>query len=144
MPVHIIKLAVGSTGIDSIKRFQATRLMDYHGHKATWISTRNRPKQEKEVLDGGSLYWVLKSKIIARQKILGFETKTDSEGKKICHFILDPELYSTAPKPFRPFQGWRYLKEEDAPEDLDNGDTITGFGEMPQEMIKDLQNMGLV
>ncbi len=144
MPMHIIKLAVGSTGLDSIERFQSTRLIEYGGQKATWISTRNRPKQEAEVLNGGSLYWVLKSKIICRQRIIGFEDKTDEEGKKYCHFILDPTLHATAPKPFRPFQGWRYFKDSDIPADLENGETITGFGEMPQDMIKDLQDMGLV
>lgn len=139
-----MKVAVGSTGVESIKRYQATRLIDYQGNKATWITTRNRPKRDDELLAGGSLYWILKGKFLAHQKILGLESDITEEGKKFCRIFLDPTFHVTAPKPQRGFQGWRYLQPENTPSDLDDGESVVGFGEIPQEMIKDLQNMGLI
>lgn len=144
MPIHLMKVAVGASNLDSIKAYQNTRLTDYNGRQVTWITTRNRPKQELDLLNGGSIYWILRNKFIGHQRIIGLESDINSEGKKFCRLFLDPELHATAPKPQQGFQGWRYLKAEDAPADLENGETITGFSEMPQEMIKDLQDMGLV
>jgi hypothetical protein len=77
------------------------------------------PKRAAEMLDGGSLYWVIKNFIIVRQRLIGFEEVKDKEGKAMCRIHLNPELIRTKPRKKRPFQGWRYLEPGDAPSDLD-------------------------
>jgi hypothetical protein len=77
------------------------------------------PKRAAEMLDGGSLYWVIKHFIIVRQRFVGFEEFKDKDGKSMCRIHLDPELVRTKPRKKRPFQGWRYLEPGDAPSDLD-------------------------
>ena len=76
------------------------------------------PKRGDELLAGGSLYWVFRGLVLARQRILGLEPRDGADGIGRCAIRLDPEVVRTAPQPRRPFQGWRYLRPEDAPRDL--------------------------
>jgi hypothetical protein len=80
--------------------------------------TRMWPRREAELLDGGSLYWVFRGLVLARQRILGLEPRRGADGIGRCAIRLDPETVRTIPQPRRPFQGWRYLRGEDAPRDL--------------------------
>jgi hypothetical protein len=79
------------------------------------------PKREAEVLDGGSLYWVVKGAILARQRITDLKEIDLGDGIRRCALILDAEVIRTEPAPRRPFQGWRYLDPTDSPRDLPKG-----------------------
>jgi hypothetical protein len=99
-----------------------------------------RPSRDKEVLDGGSLYWVIKGQISARQRLVDLEDFVDSAGVRRCALNLDDDIVAVAPRPCRAFQGWRYLKPEDAPPDL-----LAGAGaDMPEELRRELSALGLL
>jgi hypothetical protein len=83
--------------------------------------TRMFPKRVDELLDGGSLYWVIKGGVLARQRIVGLEDVLSEDGVTRCAILLAPALVETQAQPRRAFQGWRYLKDEDAPSDLEGG-----------------------
>lgn len=104
-------------------------------------TTRMVPKRGKELLDGGSLYWVIKGNIQARQHLADIRPFTDKDGIKRCDLVLEPRLILTQWQPKRAFQGWRYLKAEDAPSDLGNG---SGVASLPPELRIELANLGLL
>ena len=76
------------------------------------------PKREDELVNGGSIYWVIKGVVQARQKILKLEEVTRADGIRRCALVFDPEIIRVENALKRPFQGWRYLKPEEAPSDL--------------------------
>jgi hypothetical protein len=101
------------------------------------------PKRQDEVLDGGSLYWVIKGMIQVRQRIVGFRDGAKADGTRCCLIMLDHHLQMVRPAPRRAFQGWRYLDPADAPADL----TGTGDGEfkdLPPKMRRELVELGLL
>lgn len=118
----MIKLCVGVEGVDDLKEWQDRRAKERKAAKLApnpFHDTRMTPKRAEEMLAGGSLYWVIKHRIIVRQRLIGFEAATDKDGKAMCRIHLDPKLVRTQPRRKRPFQGWRYLEPADAPPDLD-------------------------
>ncbi len=122
MALHMIKLCVGVDTVDELQEWQVKRAKERakKGKPANpFHDTRMHPKRADEMLDGGSLYWVIKHFTIVRQRIVGFETVKDKDGKPMCRIHLDPDLVRTKPRKKRPFQGWRYLEPGDAPADLD-------------------------
>ncbi len=119
--MHLIKLCVGVHGLDELAAWQTMRLekLGLTGAPRELIHrTRHMPRAGSAVIESGSLYWVIKGAVQARQKILELREDTNAEGRPICAIVLDHELMATRPQPRRPFQGWRYLKPEDAPPDL--------------------------
>lgn len=115
--VHLIKLSVGSDSVEQIEDWQRNRSKQrIKGHY--FHLTRMWPKRETELLAGGSIYWVIKGSVQARQRILALEEVIGDDGIRRCAIVLDPALIRTATAIKRPFQGWRYLKPEDAPPDL--------------------------
>ena len=144
MSVHLLKLCVGATGIDDLREWVSARAMSaiaagLEPHSVH--TTRMTPKRRDELLDGGSLYWVINGQIRARQALLDIGNHTDHEGIERCDLILAPQVIDTVPVPRKPFQGWRYLKVEDAPRDLDFGD---GGDEMPEDLRAELAELGLL
>ncbi|MCF8509558.1 MAG: DUF1489 domain-containing protein [Hyphomonadaceae bacterium] len=122
MALHMIKLCVGAENVEDLAEWQdkCVASIAKKGTQATpWHDTRMSPKRAAEMLDGGSLYWVIKHFIIVRQRLVGFEEFKDKDGKSMCRIHLDSELIRTKPRKKRPFQGWRYLEPGDAPSDLD-------------------------
>lgn len=117
MTVHILKLCVGAEGVDDLLDWQASTRAKGPDGLPRHI-TRMMPKRSAEVLDGGSLYWVFKGQVLARQRILRLDPVTGEDGIARCAIVLDPQVARTEPQPRRPFQGWRYLKPEDAPRDM--------------------------
>lgn len=121
MTIHLQKLSVGSESIDTLRDWQKSvvrrRVKDglspHHQHV-----TRMTPKQREALLEGGSIYWVIKGLIQCRNRIIDLEEVRTSDGRKACAIMMEPDLVATVPVPRRPFQGWRYLKNEDAPADL--------------------------
>ena len=118
--VNLVKLSVGTESVDSLAIWQTMRAAERPDSLPRHV-TRMWPKREAEVLNGGSIYWVIKGSIQARQKILRFDEVIGSDGIRRCAIVLDPELIRTQSTLKRPFQGWRYLKPEDSPMDLPKG-----------------------
>jgi len=143
--LNIIKLAVGIEDFEHLSAVQQRRLADEkakRGNEARlWHRTRHAPRRAEELLDGGSMYWVIKGRVAARQRLIGFEKDTDEEGRKFCFIQLDPELVPTASRRHRAFQGWRYLKAADAPPDQPKR---SGEEDFPPEMAAELRELGLL
>jgi hypothetical protein len=146
MTVHIVKLCVGAESIEDLVAWQTSRLaMDRAaGRKPRLVHTTfQSPKRQDDVLDGGSLYWVIKGLIQVRQRITGFDVGQKQDGSPCCLLVLDPALVPVRPTPRRPFQGWRYLNADDVPPDL-KGDGRDQIAEMPAHVRKELAALGLL
>jgi hypothetical protein len=145
MTVHIVKLCVGAESIQSLAEWQASRqAMDRRAGRVPRVvhTTFQSPKRQEDVLDGGSLYWVIKGLVQVRQRITGFDSGEKADGKPCCLLVLDPVLVPVRPTPRRPFQGWRYLNADNVPPDLKDGkDEIA---EMPAHVRKELAALGLL
>lgn len=145
MSLHLVKLCVGVDDLSQLVDWQAQRLdqLRKSGHAPDlWHRTRQMPRRRDELLDGGSLYWVIKGVIQARQRILDLRAMRGDDGIGRCDIILDPSLVPTRPHPRRAFQGWRYLDGKDAPEDIDL--SSEGLERMPREMRAELLELGLI
>jgi hypothetical protein len=138
MVLHLIKLCVGADSIEDLGQWQAQRLKKTRELAHT---TRMVPKRGDEITAGGSLYWVIKGLIRVRQRVTAIQPFTDTDGIARCNLILDSTLVPVRPSPRRPFQGWRYLKFEDAPPDLPKG---ASADDMPEEMRVTLSELGLL
>ncbi len=145
MTLHLIKLCVGAESLEDLRQWVAERsltaiaagLEPHSSHV-----TRMAPKRAEELLDGGSLYWIIKGQVAARQRLLDVKTFTGGDGIGRCELILGPEVIEVAPAPRRPFQGWRYLEADAAPRDLNaSGADIEN---MPEELRRELAELGLL
>ena len=140
MALHLLKLAVGIENIGHLRAVQERRLAETG---SLCHITRFMPRRAAEVLDGGSLYWVVRNFIRVRQRLLDLRVvKNDETGGNKCAFVLDPELVLTVPVRRRPHQGWRYFEADSAPSDL--GASIDAFGDMPADMAAELRTLGLL
>ena len=141
-PLHLLKMAVGVGDIDELRRFRAARLKERGG---SWVYTRNHPRRTAEVLAGGSIYWVIRGQIRVRQLVTGFRSERDENGRAYCLIEVDPLLVATLWRPWRPFQGWRYLTPADAPPDAPGGWQMpdAAAGAMPERLIAELRSLGL-
>lgn len=147
MTVHLVKLSVGSEGVDTLKAWvdkksaanEKAGLGRVHDHV-----TRMHPRRESELLDGGSIYWVIKGVIQARQKLIGFEKRVGADGIERCAILIETPLILTEPQPRRAFQGWRYLPVEDAPADLNMRSRRGQRQGPPPELSLELAELGLL
>ena len=139
--LNIVKLSVGSENIAMLTEWQQAR-RDQLKIKYSLHITRMWPKREKELLDGGSIYWVIKGAIQLRQRLIGFDEIIGADGIRRCGFKLDPELIPTTKALRRPFQGWRYLKSEDSPSDLSTNREADD--DLPEEMQQTLARLGVL
>jgi hypothetical protein len=143
MPLHIIKLCVGCDSLSELADWQAKKLKEKRarGQKPELVHiTRMTPKRGDEILAGGSLYWVIKGQIAARQRLLAFR-EVKKNGIPHCGFVYDKELVAVVARPRRPFQGWRYLEEGDAPPDLAR---TKGAKSLPEALQRELAALGLL
>lgn len=143
MTVHLLRPAVGIRDIAHLEQVQKEHREKWKGRAVDCVYTRNAPKRQAELLDGGSLYRIIKGVITCRQEILGFEEVEDEEGKRVCRIILKTGLIRTFPQPKKPFQGWRYLEPKAAPKDLPSG-ASDDMKTISAKMAKDLNNLGLL
>ena len=146
MPLHLVKLCVGAQSIEDLAEWQAGRLAEARrrgqpGRLAH--TTYQSPKRTDDLLDGGSLYWVIKGVIQVRQKLLGFDEGTKEDGRRCCLLLLDPDIVAVRPTPRRAFQGWRYLEPADAPPDM-AADRAGDLAGMPPRMRRDLAELCLI
>jgi len=139
MPLHIGKLCVGVTETGELADFQKKRL---DRGEELFHTTRMMPRRQAEVLDGGALYWVIKGAVQVRQKITGIVPVVGEDGIRRCRLMLDSQLVATRPQPRRPFQGWRYLKADDAPADI--GPYDRNAQDLPPTMRAELVELGLL
>ena len=139
MSLHLIKLSAGCGSPETLAAWQAERLARFG---RLFHRTRMMPRRREELLDGGSIYWVIRGLVQLRQRLVGIEPFVDAEGDRATLLLLDPELVRTVPERRRAFQGWRYLTAEDAPADLAaSGDDLP---EMPARMLAELRALGLL
>jgi len=139
VPLNILKLCVGAESVED--------LTDWHAaHHHLWPPgttahvTRMWPKREDELLDGGSIYWVIKGTVLARQRVLRLEQRIGHDGIRRCALILDAQVIRTEPAPRRPFQGWRYLNPDESPRDLTTRSTDDT---LPPALAQALADIGL-
>ena len=139
MPVHLKKLSVGSESLASMRQWQEMRMKA--GFELMHV-TRNTPRRAEEVLDGGSIYWVIKGVMCARQPIIELRSMQRADGRPACGIVLAPEIVAVEPTRVRIFQGWRYLEAKDAPVDLPMA--ADGDEAMPPELVAELRELGLL
>jgi hypothetical protein len=145
MGLHLIKLCVGADSIRDLQEWIEERLAEKrrkrqpveHVH-----TTRMMPTRTEELLDGGSLYWVIRGEIACRQKLADIREFNDKEGIRRCRLVLDPKVVPVVPRPRGPFQGWRYLPAKEAPTDL--GRSGKGLTKLPEAMRRELRELGLL
>ncbi len=144
-PLHLVKLAVGCDSVSQLKEWvrermrqaKAKGLPQRHVH-----ITRMSPKRPDELLNGGSLYWVIKGQVACRERLVGIESFRDKDGIARCRLMMEPKIIAVSPRPMRPFQGWRYLPGKDAPPDL--GKAGASIAAMPEAMQRELRELGLL
>lgn len=129
--LHLTKVAVGAASLDILRERVAARA---HGDEV-FITTRFRPTRHGELI-GGSIYWIIKHRLVARQVILGFD---DDDGR--CAIRLDARVIPVRPQPRRAHQGWRYLDAKDAPADFEDGEALA---ELPPELVRELAELALL
>ncbi len=139
--VNLIKLSVGTESIEDLMHWQRHRSKQVAGGQY-YHQTRMWPKRVEEILNGGSIYWVIKGEIAARQRVLRFDEKFGEDGIRRCGIVLDPEVIPTVTALRRPFQGWRYLAVEDAPADLPKGRSKED--PLPVELNRALAEIGVI
>jgi hypothetical protein len=147
MTLHLIKLCVGAASIEDLAHWQAGRIAALKRSGADprlFHTTRMRPKRQDDLIDGGSLYWVIKGVVLVRQGILGFGDGNKPDGTPCCLVYLDPELVPVRPVPKRAFQGWRYLHPDEAPPDLTSCTSGDAIAAMPAGMRRALAELGLI
>jgi hypothetical protein len=145
MPLHLIKLCVGCDSVADLEDWVQQKLKEKkkRGQKPEHIhTTRMMPKRADELIDGGSLIWVIRGQITCRERILAIRPTTGKDGIKRCQVVLDGKLVLVEPRPRSAFQGWRYLDGKDAPRDLARA--APGAFRMPEQMRRELRELGLL
>ena len=139
----MLKLSVGTDTIQDLEGWIAEKRRSAAGSDREHIhTTRMVPKRRDPMLDGGSLFWVIRGQLACRQRFLDVRPFTDREGIGRCHLVLEPRVVPVLPRPCRPFQGWRYLADEDAPEDIGSGQE--GLAALPEALRRELVELGLL
>jgi hypothetical protein len=133
VPLHLTKVAVGCASLEALQNRIARRVS---GEGVVRVPTRMRPKRMAELI-GGSLHWIVKHRIVARQEILRFEDRIDGRIDIVC----SADLQLVPAKPKRAHQGWRYLEEDDAPTGESDG---TGLSDLPPRLYGKLAALALV
>lgn len=145
MTLHLVKLCVGVGSVEELAAWQQGRMQAQRRAGETprlFHATFQTPKRQTDLMDGGSLYWVIKGAIQARQALTGFDEGHRADGSRCCLILLDPELVAVRPVPRRAFQGWRYLDATDAPADL--GPPGKELSAMPPELRRELAELCLL
>ena len=137
--LHLIKLSVGTESVESLAVWQASSRSQGPDGLSRHV-TRMWPKRAAELLDGGSIYWVIKGAIQVRQRILRLDEVDNGDGIRRCAIVLDPELIRTTTALRRPFQGWRYLDGRTAPVDLPRG---RANADLPPTLLAALSEIGV-
>lgn len=139
--LHLTKLAVGARDIDEVRAWQAERA---RSNPPLRHRTRNAPRRRSDVLDGGSMYWVINGSMLARQRILDIIDDRRDDNTPCTGLVLDPELVPLIGRPTKPFQGWRYLQPDDAPSDMPPLAPVLGIEALPPALRRELRALCLL
>jgi hypothetical protein len=142
MTLHLIKLCVGCDSITDLSEWIDETMREKRRRRQTPEHvhvTRMVPKRSADLLDGGSLYWVIRGNVQARQRLLDIRPFTGADGIGRCGLVLEPKVMPTEWQPKRAFQGWRYYRDDEAPDDLKRRRS----GELPPELKATLAELGL-
>ncbi len=139
--INLLKLCVGAESVQDLLDWQASARAKGPDGLPRHV-TRMWPKRKDEILAGGSLYWVFKGVILARQRILRLDEVDRGDGITRCGLVLDPKVVRTEAVPKRPFQGWRYLAPADAPRDLPEGRRADNQN-LPPKLLAALAEIGV-
>ncbi len=139
MALHLIKLAVGAQTLDDVRRWQAERAVK---RPPLRHQTRNMPRRAAEILDGGSIYWVVNRFLSVRQRIVDIADGAREDGTACTDIVLDPTLVAVQVRPVKAFQGWRYLAAADAPPDA--GVLGDGARDLPESLRRELAALCLL
>jgi len=143
MALHLIKLCVGCDSVKDLEDWIREKRRRTRGKKTEHVHrTRMVPKRAAELTDGGSLYWVIRGEVLCRQRLIAVRPYVDRSGTGRCQLVLEPKVVHVAPRPWRAFQGWRYLAPKDAPPDLERA--APGAKDMPEAMRRELRELGLL
>ncbi len=145
MTLHLLKLSVGCDSVNDLAAWIREKQKERkkkgepreHVHR-----TRMVPKRADELIDGGSMFWVIRGQVMCRQRLIDIRPYVDKEGVGRCQLVLQPKLVLVEPRPWRAFQGWRYLADKDAPRDLDRA--APGAKNMPETLRRELRELGLL
>ncbi|MCK8462951.1 DUF1489 domain-containing protein [Aliiroseovarius sp. S1339] len=140
--INLVKLCVGTERVEDLETWQAARMATSSQANPRHV-TRMWPKREEMLLAGGSLYWVFKGLVLARQRIVRLEEVIGDDGIRRCGIVLDPKIVRTESQPRRAFQGWRYLNPQDAPRDLSTESTHRDDTPLPNELAAALADIGI-
>jgi hypothetical protein len=138
--INLLKLCVGATSVEDLIDWQHSQRRSWPDGCAIHV-TRMWPKREADLLEGGSLYWVIKGVILARQRLVDLQEVNLGDGIPRCALVLDQEVIRTEAAPRRPFQGWRYLDPKDSPRDLPKG--RANDDPLPPALAQALADIGL-
>jgi len=144
MTIHLVKIAVGIESIEHLKNVQLERIRrakELGGDEKLRHLTRNTPRRRNDVLENGSIYWIIKGYIRARQSIKGLEQVIGRNGKSRCAIVLDPSLKKTVLMSHKPIQGWRYMVTQAVPNDLPEEEIESS---LPSNMAEELRSLGLL
>ncbi|SLN37960.1 DUF1489 family protein [Roseisalinus antarcticus] len=139
--LNLQKLSVGTETVEDLAAWQATRRAQTPDGLPRHV-TRMWPKRESELLNGGSIYWVIKGLVLCRQRIERLDEYIGADEIRRCAIVLDPQIIRTTATQRRPFQGWRYLKGEDAPRDLPAGREAEEA--LPPQLAAELAAIGVI
>ncbi len=139
--LHLTKLAVGVRDIEHLRELQAERA---EKNPPLRHRTRNFPRRHQEVIDGGSMYWVVNGSMLVRQRVLDIIEDSWDHGSACAGLVLDPRLVPLAGRPTKPFQGWRYLRPAEAPPDLPAMARARGAASLPPTLRRELQVLCLL
>jgi hypothetical protein len=139
--LHLTKLCVGISDIGALRAVQAARLARGEGLRHL---TRSFPRRAREVVEGGSLYWVIAGATVVRQRVVDIQEAAYEDGSKCAALFFDAELVPVAARATRPFQGWRYLDPAAAPPDLAGLGEAEGSEALPAAMRRELESLGLL
>jgi hypothetical protein len=139
--LHMTKLCVGISDVADLRRHQQARLA--RGEALRHL-TRSFPRRAQEILDGGSLYWVIAGATVVRQRVIDIQETTYDDGTKCAALCFDAELVPVAARATKPFQGWRYLDPAAAPPDLGATADAEGSDALPPQLRRELESLGLL
>jgi len=140
MPLHLIKLCVGADSVADLEDWIKQKTKG--GKKEHIHTTRMVPKRAEELIDGGSLFWVIRGEVTCRERILDIRPFTDKDGIGRCRIVMDGKVVLVEPRPRAAFQGWRYLVAKEAPRDLARA--APGAARMPEAMRRELRELRLL
>jgi hypothetical protein len=133
--LHMMKLAVGVRDPAHLRALQAERM---GGDLPLQHRTRHMPRRAAEIIGGGSLFWVIGGAMLVRQRVIGIEPAVRDDGTACAAILFDPALVAVTGRPVKAFQGWRYLRAEDAPDDLDPSSAEAGLPPALAQRLREL------